>query len=80
MLIDDNDLKELDALLNDFTIDTCDYHLANHQNCEGCFCYIPGCDSETLCCVLDRTRVAVVSESIRRKLHGQPFNNAHPKE
>lgn len=44
--------------LNDLACDMCDRHLAKHDSCIGCYCYLDLDDDDDFHCCLDRSLVA----------------------
>ena len=63
-------LDMLDELLETYTLERCDMHLANHDNCAGCQLFLGDGDKYEAYCAADKVRVAIIWQLIERRFNG----------
>lgn len=63
-------LDMLDELLETYTLERCDMHLANHDNCAGCQLFLGDGDEYEAYCAADKVRATVIGRLIERRLDG----------
>lgn len=66
--MDATELDALDGLLETYTIEQCDAHLASHDNCAGCPLFLGDGEEYEAYCAADKVRAAVIGQQIKRQL------------
>lgn len=67
-------LDMLDELLETYTLEQCDAHLASYDNCAGCQLFLGDGDEYEAYCAADKVRAAIIGQQIKSRFDGGKVN------